>query len=243
MSLLHDLGGWLALPLDEVRRSASAPLLLAGGLGFGALHALLPGHGKTLLAGRYALARSGATGLVLPLVDGMTLAATRVFLAFALVVGSVALADALGFALPLRMLQLVAGLALLAIAAHLVWPAGWPVRRPASAAARPDVRPTPLAASRRPIDASLLVLALTPEPMAIAVTSFGLAERNLRAAALVLTGLALGVGLTLGLAAALARAARGGGMLARLVPHAGTLVALALALTGALTIAEALSSH
>ena len=230
MSLFHDLGPWLSVPVDMLRDVSSAPWLVAGGFLFGAVHALLPGHGKTLLAGRYALARNPvartpALRFALPLVDGLTLSATRVFLAFALVVGSVTLARSLGFAVPLKTLQIVAGALLLALAAHFLW----------AARARRD------GPARQPIDASLLVLALAPEPMALAITSFGLAEGDLRAAVLVLAGLALGVGATLGLAATAARAARGGERVARLAPHAGIVLAVALTATGALTIAEALS--
>ena len=232
------LGLWTALPLEALRNAAGPLTILAVAFGFGLLHALLPGHGKALLAAHGAAVRPGGGRVVSPLLDGLTLAGSRGLVAFVLVVGSVQLAGWLGVTLPVRALQIGAGLALVAFALHLAWQAGLQRR---AVALGPD--PVPAGTAGQPLERSLLVLSLTPEPVTLALTSFGLAGGDLGSAALAALGVALGTGVTLGVTTALASLATvrlaDTGRAARVAPYAAFALAAILAMTGLLVMASA----
>ena len=250
MTAIDALAAWASLPIDAIGRAAN-PLTLAGfGFAFGAAHGLLPGHGKALLAARHVATGRDAHGapaaLALPLLDGLLLAGTRTLIAFALVVGSVEASRRLGLAIPVRGVRIAAGGVLIAFALQLAWRAriARHVRSdPDLAAIERAGLPSDTGMNRSTFDRSLMVLALAPEPMALAIASFGMAQGDLRAAASVALGLALGVGATLGVAAALAQ--RGTDRLitraafARIGFYAEAAVAAILALSGGILVASA----
>ena len=242
MTAIDAVSAWFTFPLDAVRGAdgvRGALGFVLAGFGFGLVHALLPGHGKALLGFRHALPVAGgatgpaATRYVLPLLDGIAISGARALTALLLVVAAAAIARTLGVTVSPERLRMSVGLALLVFAGFVAFHA----LRHGPAALGPTRK---LAA---PLGGSLVAIAFVPEPVALGVASLGLFGGDLQAAAFVLMGLALGMGTTLGLFAALAangaRSRAGAQLAARAAPYAAALLALVLALAGAVVLSGA----
>ena len=240
------LRSWLSLPVDALQASSSPLWLLALGFAFGAVHGLLPGHGKALLAARHAMSFAAAPApgrSVTVILDGLALAGARALVAVALVLVSVEAARGLGFTVSVEWLRRFVGVLLVAMAVHVLWHVRLHVPSIPSGGARTPLASSPATQTSAPGDgafgAPLLALALVPEPVAMVVASFGVAQHDMRAAALLVLGLVLGLGGTIGTAALLA--ARGARRLApasRLRAHASLALAVILALSGAVILLD-----
>ncbi len=240
------LQGWMAVPFDALHTPLSAIVLFA----FGAVHVLLPGHGKILLAARHLASKTPmdngpvstrAESLAVPVLDAFAFAGARALVAFALVICAIYAATAFGVAVPLSALRVLAGCALIAIGLHLLLHT---VTRNKQTVALPGagvsdeadiaVHPLPL----RQLNRSLVLLAITPEPVALAIASFGIAQFDVPASALGILCLALGMGTTLSITTLFA------GQRSRFTAHffswSGLAIGLILAATGAIVIADAL---
>ena len=254
MTSFEAIAAWFALPLGVLRGQSPVWVLVTTGLLFGLAHALLPGHGKALLAAHHLLARTSRDergSAFLPVMDGLILAGTRTLIAFAIVVGAASTARVLGWMPTPRMFQIAVGIALLAFAAHALRHLLVHRTRPAMAGHIPqdldEAARTDAARGGEPssLRGPLVTLAFAPEPVALAIASLGIAQQDLRGAAYLALGLALGMGATLGTAAAFAAASRrrreGGGpsLATRLAPHASLLLAVVLTLAGAVILADA----
>ncbi len=234
------LHGWMAVPFGALQNPASALILFA----FGAVHVLLPGHGKLLLAARHLAGRRGVgtrnvETIAVPVLDAFAFAGARALVAFALVIGAIYAATAFGVAAPVRTLRVLAGCALIAIGAHLLLHAV--IRRPEpvlatgpEGAGEASTLPVPL----QQLNRSLVLLAATPEPVALAIASFGITQFNVSTSALGILCLALGMGTTLAITTLFA--GRQSRLTTRVLPWSGLLIGIILALTGAIVITDAL---
>ena len=228
------MGEWTERVLAALAGDAGAALplaLLAAALGFA--HALLPGHGKALLAARHGALGETMEGraavLGAAMLDGLLLAGSRTLVSAALVVGAARLGEALGRPLPPLALQVVAGVVLLGLAVRM------------ALGARDGAASRETGRSRRDTPAlgtPLLVLALTPEPLSISIVALALGGRP--ELGLALLGFAVGLGLALGLAAMLG--ALGGERLGPLVRDPGRSTRLVhaalIALAGVAVLAQ-----
>lgn len=232
----------MAVPFGALQSPLSAIILFA----FGAVHVLLPGHGKILLAARHMAAKDATRDKpmerwAVPVLDAFAFAGARALVAFALVIGTIYAATSFGVAVPVGGLRILAGCALIAIGAHLllhtVVRSRGPI--PATGPALPEgmeigVQPVPL----RQLTRSLMLLAITPEPVALAIASFGIAQFDVSASALGILCLALGMGTTLSITTLFA--GRRSRYTARFFSWSGLLIGVILAVTGAIVITDAL---
>lgn len=172
---------------------SSAMVLFALGVSIGFAHAFLPGHGKALVSARHAL-RAGSHGgygaLVAPFLTGTWIAGSRVLLAFLVVLAAIGFSSALGRELSGDALRFAAAAILVFLGLRTLWQARRHGTGPRSHAP--------------PVAASLLVLALVPEPLAMALAATGAVVDRWAGAAVAVAGLGVGIALTLGLTGALA---------------------------------------
>ncbi len=239
------LQGWMAVPFEALHSPLSAIVLFA----FGAVHVLLPGHGKILLAARHLASRTytengpapnRAASPAVPVLDAFVFAGARALIAFALVIGAIYAATAFGIAVPVGALRVLAGCALIAIGLHLLLhtvtrnkAVALPAPAPPTEPAVSGVHPVPLVQLNR----SLVLLALTPEPVALAIASFGIAQFDVAASALGILCLALGMGTTLSITTLFA--GQGTRYTTQFFTWSGLAIGLILAATGAIVIADA----
>ena len=201
--------------------------VFAAALLVGAAHALMPGHGKAMLAVHQARLDAGRAAVPAAVVDGLTLAAARVTSAVVLVTLGFGLARAAGLHLSPGAVQAVAGAVLVCLGAATVL-RSVPQAVPGVAGGFASDAPAP-----RGLRAPILVLALTPEPLALTIALLAATDPG-GIAIFALPGLALGMGATLAAAAALALglgAGRRNAALHRLAPP----------LTGAVVVAAGLA--
>lgn len=241
------MGSWSEALLSTIATAAAQPWVLLGlAIGLGFVHALLPGHGKAMLAARHA-----ALGEARPMVaafsamlDGLLVAGSRTVVGAALVIGTAQLGSTLGRAPSPGMLQAVAGCVLLVIAGHMLLDSVYGRGAKPRTTVPMHREPTGDAAGAtavRQLTLPLVVLALTPEPLSISLVALVLSGPATLGVSLV--GFALGLGGALGLAALLG-AAGGRGRFGALFERRNVVVQRALAvligLSGAAILVAAL---
>ena len=181
-TLLRDGGG----PLGGVT------LLLAGFL-FGAVHSLLPGHGKTLLATHHAVADAGALHLRSKLVragiDGLLVSAMRVASAVLVVVAGRSLIERTMMGeMRTPQLELLGGAVLAAFGAWMIW-----------RALRRAPKPGTHTGGRLPA----LAIGLVPDPVTAVVMSYAVIIDATALGLIAMLGVALGMATTLTVSASL----------------------------------------
>lgn len=202
--------------------------LFAAGLAFGAIHTLLPGHGKTVLAAHHATAAPMGTGARIAALgraglDGLLIGVMRVASAMLIVLGGWSLVErGLGGAMRVPVLEAMGGALLAGLG---VWMLGgalmtWMRGRTRAGAGGDDGR-RPSGLGRLPA----LAIGLIPDPVTAVVMSYAVLVDARGTGAMVMIGIALGMALTLTASAsagllARARLEAGGGLLGRAAAHA-----------------------
>ena len=199
----------------RLRLDGSPLALLALAFALGAVHTVLPGHGKALMAGVHSRAREGWSDVA---TRTYFIALMRATVSLIVVTGSAYLASKLGLR-PFEIGAMMAGLVLVGLGAWLVSRSVAPAR----SARLHSVPSFGLAASdpnERERTAPLYLLGLVPDPLAIVVLSAAVAVGAQTGGLIAVAGLALGMGTMLLVAA------KGGGRLIERASGAVTAVPL-----------------
>lgn len=168
---------------------------MAAAVLFGSLHAMMPGHGKTVLFS-YHLGQKGS--LLSSIANGAILALTHVGIAVLLVLaGFAVISRAFAFGGRTPQFELASGILVVLIGAYLVWRA---VRR-----AAPDA---PHGHSPHKGRTLAFVTGLVPCPLTTFIMSYALARGLLAAGLAVTAGMAAGMVLTISTVAVLATLSR-----------------------------------
>ncbi|MGA9442239.1 MAG: hypothetical protein WBV18_02265 [Methyloceanibacter sp.] len=174
-------------------------LALAAALGaavlFGVLHAMMPGHGKTVLFS-YHLGQKGS--LVSSIANGAILALTHVSIAIVLVLAGFAVINrAFAYGGRTPQFELASGVLVVLIGAFLLWRAG-----------RRATQPDPDGETPQKGRVLAFVTGLVPCPLTTFIMSYALARGLLEAGLAVTAAMAAGMVLTISAVAVLATLSR-----------------------------------
>ena len=183
-------------------------VLLALAFVLGAVHTVLPGHGKALMAGVHSRSRDGWSNVAS---RTYFIALMRATVSLIVVTGSAYLASRLGLR-PFEIGALMTGLVLVVLGSWLVSRSVAPARS-ASLHSLPSLGLAAAAPEERERTAPLYLLGFVPDPLAIVVLSAAIAVGAQTGGLIAVAGLALGMGTMLLVAA------KGGG---RLIERVGT---------------------
>ncbi len=204
------------LVLEGLKDAGGAPFaglwLFAIGLAFGAIHTLLPGHGKTVLATHHAALGRGWAGLARAGADGLLIGAMRVTSAVLIVLAGWSLLErTVGGEMRAPLLEAMGGAVLVGLGLWMLSGAlkGW-LRRRDDAASRGG---SASGAVRGPAERlPALAIGLVPDPVTAVVMSYAVlvGERTLGFVTMIGIALGMAVTLTLSASAGLATGARMG---------------------------------
>ena len=189
--MLEALHGLEQSVLGLLREAGDGPgtvlTLFAAGFGFGALHTLLPGHGKTVLAAHHAVSDAGARRIGARIAragaDGLIIGAMRVASAVAVVLGGWSLLErTVGGQMRAPVLEAIGGVVLLGLGT-------WMVVRALRAPPPPGTR----TGGRLPA----LAIGLVPDPVTAVVMSYAVIIDARPLGFVTMCGIALGMALTL----------------------------------------------
>ncbi len=208
------------LVFDGLKDAGGAPLaglwLFAIGLAFGAVHTLLPGHGKTVLATHHAALGRGWAGLARAGADGLLIGAMRVTSAVLIVLAGWSLLErTVGGEMRAPLLEATGGAVLVGLGIWMLSGTlkAWLEQRNAAASQGSAASQGGPGAVRGPAERlPALAIGLVPDPVTAVVMSYAVlvGERTLGFVTMVGIALGMAVTLTLSASAGLATGARMG---------------------------------
>ena len=189
--MLEAIHGLETSVLRLLREAGDGPgtmaTLFAAGIGFGAIHSLLPGHGKTVLATHHAVRDAGARRIAARIaragLDGLLIGTMRVASAVAVVLGGWSLLErTAGGEMRAPALEATGGVVLLGLGLWMVLQA---LRAPPP--------PGTQTGGRLPA----LAIGLVPDPVTAVVMSYAVIIDARTLGLVTMFGIALGMALTL----------------------------------------------